>query len=284
MFIGGEPAPDRARTGEAQRLLIRRSGEDAGDGAKGGFTWYCGVLACLAVAAAVFGIGFVAGFASRPRPSGIPVLSVNGCGSSGEAYKDALHAYTLFGNGWCLNGDEDRIGVGGQSWITAEVRCDGSAAFCEQQCNQAPLCLGYMTQDLATCAIMVGTDTTAEDGIRSYDESSRHYCWRKTLVGTSRSDSENHCTIVSEKWPAFGELTLTFDAVGDMSKGRIPDPADASLAWDGGFTYPASVEYTHTDRERHLAGTMVFRTVPTDMPLTFTFANEGYSSVILTYK
>merc|ERR1711972_397762 len=68
---------------------------------------------------------------------------------------------------------------------------------------------------------------------------------------------------------------------GDNKQGSIQDPLESTLTWDnGGKVKPESKQYTYEDAYR-VTGNLVFRHVPQDRELTFTFGQRGFSRVLL---
>ena len=101
--------------------------------------------------------------------------------------------YQLVGNGWCRNGNNQRIralntrkievswsGYRQYPWRIVKVNADGSAAYCESNCSLDPTCIGYMTEDGTKCDVLLTTDDNAEGGITHVDRETRNYCWKKS--------------------------------------------------------------------------------------------------------
>jgi hypothetical protein len=88
-------------------------------------------------------------------------------------------AYKFVGNGWCMNANNNRINMPGYSWSQTDIKQDGSASLCAQQCSAAQNCIGYMSEDMSKCDILLTSDKNAASGIASVDGETRNFCWQK---------------------------------------------------------------------------------------------------------
>ena len=70
--------------------------------------------------------------------------------------------------------------MGRYPWSHVEVNADGSAAYCESNCSLDPTCIGYITQNMHKCDVLLITDENAEGGITHVDDEHRYFCWKKS--------------------------------------------------------------------------------------------------------
>jgi hypothetical protein len=101
------------------------------------------------------------------------------------------------------------------------------------------------------------------------------------VVGTCRLNAQYYCTIQSYVWTASTEITVKFIAVGDMSEGELQDPMASTISWDSGKVTPEAQHFTHEDRCFRISGSLVFRNVPRDRDLNFTYGRSGFTSIAL---
>lgn len=194
----------------------------------------------------------------------------------------AMHAYTLVHENWCFGSQDKVVHVG--DWATTDVRCDGSSTTCEKRCAQSHLCVGYITQRQTQCLLVFNVDLPPIGDHRKAVSHGRNrkYCWRKTLVGTSRSvDPLHYCTVHTHAWSdTEGFVMLKFRVVGDDSRGPVPRSASSLLSWAGATAaLPALVEYNH-EEGAFVAGIMTFRGLPPGVSFNFTFGREGFSTAV----
>lgn len=108
-----------------------------------------------------------------------------------------------------------------------------------------------------------------------------------TDVGVSRYDSAYFCTVLGVEEVGFETLEVEFEIVGNMSLGRIQDPAASTLRWQDRGTgqtvrrEPASYRYTRHDLTSHVRGALVYESVPTAGQVSFVFGRRGYSPILV---
>jgi hypothetical protein len=89
-------------------------------------------------------------------------------------------AFRLVGTGTCLNAEG--FGITRSSEWNEGTAGDPNGP-CEEQCLSEVLCIGYMTENMARCAILLVNDAGGQGGVDGYDPSNTsHTCWQKVAA------------------------------------------------------------------------------------------------------
>lgn len=102
-------------------------------------------------------------------------------------------------------------------------------------------------------------------------------------VGASRFNANYYCTVLSVAEVGLGVLEVQFRVVGNMSMGKLQDPAASTLSTRKTSNAAAwrckavKAEYTKDNRQTCVEGTLTFEGVPMDQSVSFRFGSSGYS-------
>jgi len=99
--------------------------------------------------------------------------------------------YKYMGNGFCNDGNNERPiwrNEDGQKWNWDDsntISADGSDPSCALKCDADSSCLGYMTEDMKTCAFITQKEQIGYD-ISSVDSEKRNHCFKKRVVYSTK--------------------------------------------------------------------------------------------------
>jgi len=102
--------------------------------------------------------------------------------------------------------------------------------------------------------------------------------------GESRYNKNYVCTVLRVREVADRAFAVEFEVVGNKSLGRLQDPLASELSSSSGGEWslrPASHEFTETDFEKKIRGTLVYDNVPAETQVRFKFGNGWYSYLTL---
>ena len=113
----------------------------------------------------------------------------------------AADTFELVGNGFCVDQQDRRLKLGPNwqthshdlQWKETAVTQKGRARRCEHLCLQQNDCLGYMTEDLRVCDIILRSDHNAKNGIAGADSERRNTCWER--VRGAAVDTTGTCEV-----------------------------------------------------------------------------------------
>ena len=64
----------------------------------------------------------------------------------------------FWGNGFCRNDQDQKIGGTDIAWEEASVREGGSSSTCEDLCFDEEECVGYLTKDFHLCSLILSSN------------------------------------------------------------------------------------------------------------------------------
>ena len=209
-------------------------------------------------------------------------LSVAACVAAADALDEDLPCFAVTLRS--IGGDDFEISDL-QSPMTLSVLFSKVATHTGWESHEVKLCLDSQVLTFADIS-----KSLEEVGV---SEGCELMCVRRSLLklldpGESRYNKNYFCTVSLVEEVGWRELRIHFKVVGNMSMGRLQDPAHSQLRDSGSpgsktfICVPVSTAYVKDDRESCVEGTLTYSCVPMDEPsLTFTFGSGGYRPLSL---